>query len=43
MEKVRIYLDDMRTPVDKDWLVVRNFHEFVNLVNKVGLTNVSLI
>ncbi len=43
MKKVRIYLDDMRTPVDNDWLVVRNFHEFVNLVNKVGLTNISLI
>ena len=43
MEKVKIYLDDLRTPVDKDWLVVRNFHEFVNLVNKVGLTNISLI
>jgi len=43
MEKVRIYLDDMRTPVDKDWLVVRSFHEFVNLVNKVGLTNIRLI
>ena len=41
--KVKIYLDDVRTPVDKDWLVVRNFHEFVNLVNKVGLTNISLI
>jgi hypothetical protein len=43
MEKVKIYLDDLRTPVDKDWLVVRNFHEFVNLVNKIGLTNISLI
>jgi len=43
MEKVKIYLDDVRTPVDKNWLVVRNFHEFVNLVNKVGLTNISLI
>lgn len=43
MEKVRIYLDDVRTPVDKDWLVVRSFYEFVNLVNKVGMTNISLI
>ena len=43
MEKVKIYLDDLRTPVDKNWLVVRSFHEFVNLVNKVGLTNISLI
>jgi len=43
MEKVKIYLDDVRTPVDNNWLVVRNFHEFVNLVNKVGMTNISLI
>jgi len=43
MEKVKIYLDDLRTPVDNGWLVVRNFHEFVNLVNKVGITNISLI
>ena len=43
MTKVKIYLDDIRTPVDNDWLVVRSFHEFVNLVNKVGMTNISLI
>ena len=43
MEKVRIYLDDMRTQVDKDWLVVRSFHEFVNLVNKLGMENVKLV
>ena len=41
--KKKIYLDDVRTPIDKDWLVVRNFHEFVNLVNKVGLENIELI
>lgn len=40
---MRIYLDDVRTPIDKDWMVVRNFHEFVNLVNKVGLNNIELI
>lgn len=39
----KIYLDDIRTPIDKDWLVVRNFHEFVNLVNKIGLNNIDLI
>jgi hypothetical protein len=42
-KKYRIYLDDIRTPVDKDWLVVRNFYEFVNLVNKIGLENIELI
>jgi hypothetical protein len=41
--KSRIYLDDIRTPIDKNWLVVRNFHEFVNLVNKIGLNNISII
>ena len=41
--KLKIYLDDLRTPVDNDWLVVRNCYEFVNLVNKVGLINISLI
>lgn len=43
MEKKRIYLDDIRTPIDKDWLVVRNYNEFVNLVDKIGLNNISVI
>jgi hypothetical protein len=43
MKNIKIYLDDIRTPVGKDWLVVRNFHEFVNLLNKVGMNNVELI
>ena len=38
-----IYLDDVRTPKDKDWLVVRNYHEFVNLVQKLGLKNIGTI
>ena len=29
MKNVRIYLDDVRTPTDKDWIVVRNYEEFV--------------
>lgn len=41
--KHKIYLDDVRTPIDKDWLVVRNFHEFVNLVNKIGLDKIDVI
>lgn len=43
MEKVKIYLDDIRTPFDNDWLVVRSFHEFVNLVNKLGMENVKMV
>ena len=41
--KHKIYLDDIRTPIDKDWLVVRNFHEFVNLVNNIGLDKIDVI
>ena len=43
MEKVKIYLDDVRTPIENDWLVVRSFHELVNLVNKLGMENIKLI
>ena len=37
MEKQRIYLDDVRTPVDKDWVVVRNYDEFVAKVKEKAL------
>ena len=30
MEKKKIYLDDVRTPVDKDWVVVRSYDESVS-------------
>jgi len=34
INKKRLYLDDVRTPVDEDWIVVRNYDEFVT-ANKV--------
>jgi hypothetical protein len=40
---MKIYLDDVRTPKDKDWMVVRNYHEFVNLVQKIVIKNISNI
>jgi len=39
----KIYLDDVRTPVDKDWTIVRNFDEFVSTVMYIGLNNIELI
>ena len=33
----RIYLDDVRTPVEGNWIVVRNYQEFVDKVNELGL------
>ncbi len=40
---VKIYLDDMRTPVDDNWVVVRNYDEFVSKVTEIGLEKISLI
>lgn len=39
----KIYLDDVRTPVDSSWLVVRNYDEFVSKVSEIGLQNIDLI
>ena len=39
----RIYLDDVRTPIDKDWVVVRSYEEFVEKVNEIGLPNIETI
>jgi hypothetical protein len=42
-EKIRLYLDDVRTPKDTDWKVVRNYDEFVSTVMYIGLENIELI
>jgi hypothetical protein len=43
-KKYRIYLDDVRTPIDIDnWVIVRNYDEFVNKINEIGLANIELI
>jgi hypothetical protein len=52
MEKLRIYLDDVRTPNKpnnewvygiEEWTVVRSYDEFVAKINEVGLENVQLV
>lgn len=43
MEKVKIYLDDVRTPIDPTWVIARNYDEFVEIVNKFGLENIDTI
>lgn len=44
---VRIYLDDVRTPKLEpevgEWIVVRNYDEFVEKVNEIGLENIDII
>jgi hypothetical protein len=39
----RIYLDDIRTPVSNDWIVVRNYDDFVNKVTEIGLGEIETI
>ena len=43
--KKAIYLDDVRTPIngDVEWIVVRNYNEFVSKVQEIGLENIDVI
>ena len=41
--RMRLYLDDIRTPVDDDWIVVRNYDEFVAQIKLRGLGNFEVI
>jgi hypothetical protein len=41
--KNKIYLDDIRTPIDNDWIVVRSYDEFVDKVSEIGLENIEII
>jgi len=39
----KIYLDDVRTPIDSDWIVVRDYNQFINKVNELGFENIDCI
>jgi hypothetical protein len=47
--KKKIYLDDVRTPVndpkfpESEWTLVRSYSEFVQRVEEIGLDNISII
>lgn len=41
--KKQIYLDDVRTPKENIWVVVRNYDEFVEAVTNIGLENIDVI
>jgi hypothetical protein len=40
-----IYLDDQRTPHNHhmDWVVVRNYEQFIAAVDAIGLENIGLM
>jgi hypothetical protein len=39
----KIYLDDLRTPIDPTWVVVRDYSSFVKRVEEIGLENIAEI
>jgi hypothetical protein len=41
--KKKIYLDDVRIPTDKSWVLVRDYDEFIKVVGRIGLKNIELI
>lgn len=43
IEKKKLYLDDVRTPTEGDWIVVRNYDEFVEQINLHGLESFEVI
>ncbi len=43
MDKIRIYLDDVRTPNQDTWVIARNYDEFVKIVNESGLSSIDMI
>ena len=43
MTKIRIYLDDVRTPIEEGWIVVRDYEQFVSTIMYHGLENIELI
>lgn len=36
----KLYLDDVRIPKTKDWIIVRSYDEFVNWISENGLPDV---
>ncbi len=41
MEKV--YLDDVRTPIESGWVICRDYYDFVDTVQKIGMDNIEKI
>jgi len=40
---MRLYLDDVRTPNTEDWIIARNYDEFVSTIMLKGLENFEII
>ncbi len=43
MNKLKIFLDDCRTPTQGNWVVARTYDEFVSTITSIGMEHVSII
>jgi hypothetical protein len=43
MSKIKIYLDDVRTPTEPGWIIVRSHEQLLETLGTIGLENISLI
>ena len=43
IQKLKLYLDDVRTPTNDEWVVLRTYEEFVNTIKIKGLENIEVI
>jgi hypothetical protein len=43
IEKMRLYLDDIRSPLAEDWIIARNYDEFVKAIKLHGLGRFEVI
>jgi hypothetical protein len=43
IDKKRLYLDDVRTPLAEDWIIARNYEQFVSQIRLLGLGNFEVI
>lgn len=40
MNVIKLYLDDIRTPPENGWVLVKNYKEFVDYITEKGLPDV---
>lgn len=40
---MKIFVDDIRTPIDPTWIIARSYNEFVDILNIEGLKKIDII
>jgi hypothetical protein len=40
---MKLFVDDIRTPIDPTWIIARSYDEFIKILNKEGLINFDII